>query len=215
MLFFRFLPLCFFVCLFFTVHVYAKDIGIVGKTYPIAEPDALAEIEASAGKINMAKMVKKTRDKVRNFKPDNPVLLELAKQNRTFKVQMSYTLEFDIPDGKGGVLYPKGYSFNPLDYVTYPGVLVVIDGTVKEQVEWFKQSAYVNDIRVKLLITNGQYYDLAIELQRPVYFLTPEIAQAFNLQAVPCVIVQNGKFMEIFEKHSSMQQLMKEHLFLL
>jgi conjugal transfer pilus assembly protein TraW len=28
------------------------------------------------------------------------------------------------------VLYPKGYSFNPLDYVSYPGVLVVIDGAV-------------------------------------------------------------------------------------
>ena len=65
--------------------------------------------------------------------------------------------------------------------------------------EWFKQSQYVSDIRVKLLITNGQYYDLAMELQRPVYFLTPEIAQAFNLKAVPCVIVQNGKFMEVRE----------------
>jgi hypothetical protein len=93
-------------------------------------PDALTEIEASAAKINMTEIVKLARDKAQNFKPDNPVSLEPAKQNRTFKVHMSYTLEFDIPDGKGGVLYPKGYSFNPLDYVTYPGVLVVIDGTI-------------------------------------------------------------------------------------
>jgi conjugal transfer pilus assembly protein TraW len=206
MLFFRFLSLCFFVFLFFASPVYSKVIGTVGKTYPIAEPDALAEIEASAGKINMAEMVKQARDKAGNFKPDNPVSLVQAGKNSTFKVQMSYTLEFDIPDGKGGVLYPKGYSFNPLDYVTYPGILVVIDGTVKEQVEWFKQSAYVNDIRAKLLITNGQYYDLAMELKRPVYFLTPEIAKAFNLQAVPCVVMQNGKFMEVREFYVSLSK---------
>jgi conjugal transfer pilus assembly protein TraW len=199
MMFFRFLSFGLLVCLFFASPVYAKVIGTVGKTYPIVEPDALAEIEASAAKINMAELIKQARDKAQNFKPDNPVSLEPAKQNRTFKVQMSYTLEFDILDGKGGVLYPRGYSFNPLDYVTYPGVLVVIDGTAKEHVEWFKQSQYVSDIRVKLLITNGQYYNLAMELKRPVYFLTPEIAQAFNLQAVPCVIVQNGKLMEVRE----------------
>jgi len=26
---------------------------------------------------------------------------------------MTYTTEIDVPDGKGGVLYPKGYTFNP------------------------------------------------------------------------------------------------------
>jgi hypothetical protein len=40
MLFFRFLYFRLLVFSFFTYPIYAKIIGTVGKTYPIAEPDA-------------------------------------------------------------------------------------------------------------------------------------------------------------------------------
>ena len=208
-LFFRFLPLCCFLvfCLsFFVSDGFSEDLGVVGKTYAIAEPDALEEIKARAEKINMGEVIRKAKEKAEDFKLDESVSLGQAEKDRVFKVQMSYTLKFDIPDGKGGLLYPKGYSFNPLDYIVYPGVLVIIDGTVKEQVEWFKKSEYFQDVRVKLLITDGRYYDLALELQRPVFFLTPEIAQAFNLQAVPCVVFQSGNLMEVREFAVSRQR---------
>jgi hypothetical protein len=54
MMFFSFLSFDLLICLFFASPVYPKVIGTVGKTYPIVEPDALTEIEASAAKINMA-----------------------------------------------------------------------------------------------------------------------------------------------------------------
>ncbi len=40
---------------------------------------------------------------------------------------MTFTLGNDIPDGKGGVLYPKGYAFNPSNYLSLTSLLVVID----------------------------------------------------------------------------------------
>ena len=203
--FFRFLPLCRFLVFCISVFllsapdVFSKDHGVVGKTYSIAEPDALEEIKASAGNIKTDEMVRWAKEKALNLKPDDSVSLKQADKDRVFKVHMSYTLEFDIPDGKGGVLYPKGYSFNPLEYIVYPGVLVVIDGSVRQQVEWFKKSEYSQDAGVKLLITDGKYYELALKLQRPVFFLTYEIKEAFNLQAVPCVVFQSGNLMEVRE----------------
>ena len=42
---------------------------------------------------------------------------------------MTYTTEIDVPDGKGGILYPKGYTFNPLEYLTYSKTIIVINGS--------------------------------------------------------------------------------------
>ena len=34
-----------------------------------------------------------------------------------------------MTDSEGKVLYPKGYTFNPLNYLSFSGGLVVIDAT--------------------------------------------------------------------------------------
>jgi hypothetical protein len=83
----------------------------------------------------------------------------------------------------------------------YQGVLVVIDGTRPDQVEWFKRSEYASDIFVKLLITNGGYYDLSTQLKRPVFYAIPEIVQKFRLSYVPSVISQkqSSNLMEVKE----------------
>ncbi|MCR2062917.1 hypothetical protein [Campylobacter helveticus] len=42
------------------------------------------------------------------------------------------------------MLYKKGFSFNPANYVKISYALVVIDGTNKKEIEWFKTSGYAN-----------------------------------------------------------------------
>ena len=59
--------------------------------------------------------------------------MQPARKERTFLVDMTYTLDRDIADEKGNVVYPKGYTFNPLDYITYPGTLVILDGNSPTQ----------------------------------------------------------------------------------
>lgn len=181
---------------------YAKDLGVIGATYHIAEKDALLEIEERAGQVNWSRHINK--DKVerqaRAYKPDSvPAALPKADKDRTFTVDLTYTLSFDIPDGKGGILYPKGYTFNPLDYLGYQFKLIVIDGSDKEQVNWFRKSEYPGMTNTRLLITGGSAEALMKILERPVYYADGRIADRFKLAAVPSVIAQKGRVMEVKE----------------
>lgn len=180
--------------------VSAKDLGVAGKIYPVAEKDALKEIEAKAKQVDWNKYInKKKLEKIKNYKPQDIASLPRAKANKTFNVDMTYTLPNDIPDGKGGILYPKGYTFNPAAYLFLPNILVFINGDDPKQMAWFKASPYAKDIKTMVLLTGGNYSKLSDELKRPVYYATQQIADRFSLNAVPCVVMQKAKLMQVTE----------------
>jgi conjugal transfer pilus assembly protein TraW len=139
------------------------------------------------------------RTKVHDFRPNTLHPLPAAKADKVFQVDMTYTLASDIPEGQGGVLYPKGFAFNPLDYANLTSVLVVINADDKRQVDWFKTSSHAGDYHTRLLLCNGDYYALAEQLKRPVFYLMGEVAKRLQLAAVPSVIRQNGKKLEVTE----------------
>ena len=176
------------------------DLGTHGHSYKIEEPDALNEIRHKAAKTDWSKVFDKEKlgPKIKNFKLDSRKLPR-TKQDRTFSVDMTYRLERDIPDGKGGILYPAGYSFNPLDYMDLNNIIVVIDATDREQIEWYKKSNHAQDYRTMLLITDGNYFDLMEELDTSVYYATIKIIDRFNLQNVPAVVSQAGKYIQVEE----------------
>jgi len=177
---------------------HAKELGTFGMTYRIAERDALAEIEERAKQVDWHKVLDKR--KVENFQgPPDRVRLPRAKRNRSFPVDMTYTTEIDVPDGKGGILYPKGYTFNPLDYVTYPKTLVVIDGSDPEQVKWFAASEYDKRLDVTLLLTGGSFGAVSKRISRPLFYADRKIVERLKLQAVPSVVRQKGRMMEVTE----------------
>lgn len=176
----------------------AKELGTFGMTYRIAERDALAEIEERARQVDWHKVLDK--QKVENFQgPPDRVRLPRAKRNRSFPVDMTYTTEIDVPDGKGGILYPKGYTFNPLDYVTYSKTLVVIDGTDADQVKWFAASEYDKRLDVTLLLTGGSFGAVSKKISRPLFYADRKIVERLKLQAVPSVVRQKGRIMEVTE----------------
>lgn len=176
----------------------AKELGTFGMTYRIVERDALAEIEERARQVDWQKVLDKR--KVENYQgPTDRVRLPRAKRSRSFPVDMTYTTEIDVPDGKGGILYPKGYTFNPLDYVTYPKTLVVIDGTDPEQVKWFAASEYDKRLDVTLLLTEGSFGTVSKRISRPLFYADRKIVERLKLKAAPSVIRQKGLVMEVTE----------------
>ena len=181
-----------------TVPVQAKVLGTFGMTYRIAEQDALAEIEERARQVDWNKILDKR--KVENYQgPPDRLSLPRAKRNRSFPVDMTYTTEIDVPDGKGWILYPKGFTFNPLEYVTYPKTLVVIDGSDSEQVKWLAASEYDKRLDVTLLLTEGMYGAVAKRVSRPVFYANRKIIERFKLKAVPSIIRQMDRAMEVTE----------------
>ena len=190
-----------FFCLLGVDTSHAKHLGTVGRVYPVTEPDALAEIQEAARRADWRTALDKEKihAAIQRFRPKELHSLPIAKADKVFQVNMTYTLENNIPDGKGGKLYPKGYAFNPLEYVRLTSVLVVIDGGDKRQVDWFKRSPYAGDYHARLLLSGGDYYDLTKELDRPVFYLMDDVAKRLQLAAVPSVVRQSGKKLEVTE----------------
>lgn len=172
-----------------------------GQVYSITEPDMLAEIQAKAASVDWAKVLDrgKQRERLKNFQPETLVKLPSARSGRAFLVDMTYTLDVDLPDGKGGILYPKGYSFNPLDYAPLRGKLIVIDGSDPLQVKWFADSPYVKDISVRLLLSGGSYSQLMEKFRRPVFYYMQPMAVRLQLEAVPSIVEQAGKQLKVTE----------------
>ena len=176
-----------------------KDLGTVGRVYAIAEKDCLNEIREKAKKLDWDKIKKESIEKAEKYKPEDLIQLPKATQNKTFLVDMSYTLENDVPGKDGKIIYPKGYRFNPLKYIDYPITLVVIDGSDSDQVQWFQNSKYAKNYRVRLLITDGYYVELRKKLKRPVYYANRLIVERLQLDRLPCIVNQKGVHMEVKE----------------
>lgn len=182
---------------FLTAHTAsAKNLGSIGNTYTVVESDLIEEIKANIDHDKLAKAMAEYR---KPYKPKDIYPLPVATADRTFSPDMTYTLDHDIKGADGEIFYQQGLTWNPLDYVTLSGGLVVINGEDASQVEWFKTSPYAENHRVKLLLSAGYANELRDRLKRPVYYLTELIARRFQLAAVPCVILQEGRQMMVRE----------------
>jgi conjugal transfer pilus assembly protein TraW len=181
--------------LFWAAPAYATNLGTIGTTYQIVEPDIVEEVKAGINKEKMAKIMEGHRQ---NYKAKDIYALPTAKRDRTFFVDMTYTLDHDITGENGEIMYERGLTWNPLDYVSPPEI-VVINGESAKQVEWFEKSPYYKNLKIKLHISAGFASPLVKQLDRPVFYLTKTIADRLQLTVVPCVIIQNGKKMMVQE----------------
>jgi len=175
-----------------------KNLGVVGKTYPVVEPDVLAELKEEAARKNRFGD-NAFLERMKTYQPEDIHNLPRATMDRTFLVDMTYTLERDLLDGDGKVIYPKGFTFNPLDYVSFSGGMLVIGGSDPTQVRWFTKTPYVNNHRVRLLLSGGYAYNLIEEIKRSVFYLTDEIADRLQLAAAPSLIIQKGDKLQVRE----------------
>jgi len=191
-------------CLLMASTAVARDLGTFGAVYDIVEKDALKELEEKAKSVDFSKAVDRNAlvRKARNFTPEDVKEMKMigpARKDRTFLVDMTYTLARDIKDDKGNVVYSAGYAFNPLSYVAYPRALVILNGKRPEQVRWFEESAHAKDAQVTLLLTDGSYSELSRYLRRPVFYASTRLIEAFKIQVVPSVVRQSGAYMEVTE----------------
>lgn len=176
-----------------------RDAGTIGAVYPVAEPDALAELEAAAAAVDWKAVLRKAvRESFKNYVPPDPAGLPRARADAVFLFDPAYTLDRDVRVGEG-TGYPAGFSYNPLDYAPLPGRIVVLDAADREQADWLAGSGLLEDFRTTVLITGGDALTLAAKLKRPVYYATARLAQRLGLRAVPSVVEQEGRFFRVRE----------------
>ncbi len=190
-----------------TVILNAKVIEIlhVGKTYPFAEKDLLVllhkYIKSHKKEIakKLQKIKKEAKKKIINFKPQGINPLTPAPKNRVFYPDLTYTLPYDIKDTQGRVIYPKGFKFNPANYVRLPYTIVVINGNRKEELKWAEKNGYFNNIHYRIFLTDGNWYEIMKKYKTQVYYCMPQIEKRFKLKHTPSIITQIGNKIEVRE----------------
>lgn len=177
-------------------------LGTFGNTYKIVEKDAIVEIEEKLKKIDYEKIRKELESKLKNYRPSDLKSLPPAEKTYSYYVDMTYTLDVDIPkvDNKGkiiGTLYPKGFTFNPVEYlVADPPPLIIFNGNNKKEVEWVKQK-YKDSLHVMFVITEGDWIEISKVFKRQVYYLKEMMVDKLKLKNTVSVVYRDGKHMRV------------------
>ena len=192
----------------FPLFLNAKVVEIlhIGKTYPFAEKDFLVELHQylKTHKKEIEKRVyklsKKAKKEIIDFIPSGIDPLTPADKNSTRIVDLTYTLPYDIKDANGRVIYPKGFKFNPADYVRLSYEIVVLNANNKKEVKWFFKSKYSkNPLMYRVFLTGGNWYYFQKRYKYPVYYCLPSIEKRFKLRHTISIIKQVGDKFKIKE----------------
>ena len=176
------------ICLLLGSNTYAEVVNI-GQTYQVNEKSALEEIKQRAEKVNWKEVVNK--DLI--DKAYNKLRIALPRVNTNHKRNYIpfYVLEKDITDAQGNTLYPKGFRYNPLDYMFTPGRIIIIGDHV-EDIEWLKTNRRAGD---QIITAGGDVRLLARDHNITAFFYQPKMRERLGVERVPSLIEQvNNQF---------------------
>ncbi|MGN6124845.1 MAG: conjugal transfer protein TraW [Sphingomonas oligoaromativorans] len=167
----------------------------IGRTWAIAETDALAEIEGRASKVPDMRQAYGPRA---GWSAMKAATLGDARADRQRTVVPFYTLDQEIRLPGGRLLYGKGYTFNPLAYVSLPQRLIVVHPA---DIGWALRVARPADF---ILIAAGGTGDadpiaLGERHGRTMFLLEERVKQRLGLTVAPVIVAQTGQKMLLSE----------------
>lgn len=183
----------------------AEDLGVVGKTYEIAETDLLtviqAELKAMAADGRLAEAEQRLKARAEAFVKRPPGRdLPRATEDRVYYHDPSLTTEQDLLDHRGRLIHPAGTTINPLDYVSLTTPLVFFDGDDKVQAEWVRALVGTAPDRYVVLMTQGAVIERMRDWQIRLYFdQHGRYSERLGIRALPAVVRQEGLRLRIDE----------------
>lgn len=184
----------------------AGHLDVIGPTYGIAEPHLLQFIEQKlrdkekTGELQrlIEEAQRRGVDTARN--PAPVAGLRPASQARTVYVDPSLTLDRNVSDAKGNLLFPAGTRKNPLEVVSLSRPLLFFDGRDPRQVQHASRLLAAPQSRIKPILTGGSYLALIKRWQRPVYFdQQGALTRRLGIQQLPALVTQEGLRLRIDE----------------
>lgn len=186
--------------------VHAENLGTIGPTYPIAEQNLLDHIMATlrqkerSGELQRLQELAQARatQSVRSPKPVPG--LSRASTARTYYFDPTFTLDRNITDENGQLLFAAGLRKNPLDVVSLSKHLLFFDARDPRQVARAKELIETYQGRVKPILVGGSYLDLMKAWNRPVFYdQEGALVRKLGIQAVPAIVSQEGSRLRIDE----------------
>ena len=180
----------------------AKDLGVRGATWPIAEPDLLVEIEARLGAMEgsgeLARLEREARARARGRMEEPRAVpgIAPAREARSRAFDPSVTLDRDLRAPDGTLVAAAGTRIDPLEHVPLARDLLFIDGRRTVEVDW----ALAHARPATIVLLAGRPLELARRHGRPFFFdQGGRLAARFGLARTPSLVVREGTRLRITE----------------
>ena len=193
-----------FATLFAASPLTAKDLGVHGPLFEVAEPSILKTIKTrlqemeADGQLDVMKRDMQDRTKAYVNRP-RPVLgVGKAEEYASWDVDLSITLDRDLADHNGVVFARAGTVVNPMGYSQFNKRIVVLDGDDPAQVDFALSEG--NELDTLLVLVNGDPLGLTRQHGRRFYFdQDGVITKRFAIANVPAVIRRTDPVMQVEE----------------
>ncbi|RZI40135.1 type-F conjugative transfer system protein TraW [Herbaspirillum sp. HC18] len=189
-----------------SAHGRAVDLGTIGPLYPIAEPHLLDDIrqrlqeKERSGELKRLEQQARARgvDAVAHPKPVAGV--QPAETARTFYFDPSFTLDRNVFDDKGQLLFAAGTRKNPLEVVALSKHLLFFDARDQRQVARARELIAFYRGRAKPILVGGSYLDLMKAWGLRVYYDQQGLlTRRLGITQVPAIVSQEGLRLRIDE----------------
>lgn len=184
-----------------TATIQAKTI-VLGTTYEISEKDAQVELMERVNNKDWDKVFSERRNNQAEWAALKTAYLPVSQEDKTRTHIPFYTSEMEVKDPSGKVIYPKGYTFNPLNHMSLPNKIWVLTPSTTK---YFVGKIPKTD---QILIANGNPLDQRAVLKMPTFILDDKTKQRLGITHAPSMIQQEGSALKITEY--SIHTLMNE-----
>ena len=184
----------------------AKDLGVRGATWPVAEPDLLEQIEARlrgmerSGELARLEREARANARVRLEEPDPVPGIVAATEERSRLLDPSITVARDIRTPDGVLVAAAGTRVNPLARMTLSRDLLFVDGRRAAEIAWALAREEEGGRPARIVLLAGRPLELARKHRRPFHFDQGGVLAArFGIAVTPSVVGQAGTLLRITE----------------
>ncbi len=184
----------------------AKDLGVRGTTWPVAEPDLLEEIEARLIGMQrsgeLARLEEEARERARRtLEEPGPVPgIAPARELRSRLFDPSIAVARDIRTPDGVLIAAAGTRVNPLERLPLTRDLIFVDGRRSAEIAWALARERETGRPAKIVLLAGRPLDLMRRHRRPFFFDTGgRLAARFGIAATPSLVEQVGVRLRLTE----------------
>ncbi len=186
--------------------VSAKDLGVRGATWPVAEPDLLAQIEARLIEMERSGEIARLEDEARANarrtleEPDPAPGIAPAREERSRLFDPAITVARDIRTADGALIAAAGTRVNPLERTVLARDLLFVDGRREAEIAWALAREEESGRPAKIVLLAGRPLELMRRHRRPFFFdQGGRLAARFGLRFTPSLVEQAGSRLRITE----------------
>ncbi|PMM38682.1 type-F conjugative transfer system protein TraW [Vibrio lentus] len=181
--------------------VAAKDLGVMGQTFEVAEVDMMVWIEQRLAQKKADGSIDRFHEQLKatvtGYMAQPPAVqgIQRATRDRSFTVDPTLFVPRDITDHEGNVIVKAGTRVNPFEQLgrPYTRKLAFFDGRDASQLQWVKRMAKQHPMDTTLILVGGNIELAYQKLDQKVWFdQNGYLSQKLHITRVPALAYASG-----------------------